>query len=254
MNIYQFISGLSGSSILGIFVTLVAIILLFLVAFLIKDEYLFTKDNGVIKDKPRFYVKFLGVLFILSICFLANNWFVYLISVIIVATLVTELQFLEMLIALIWNRPEYIKGRFDELQKQQEEKESKTNLDEIKNLAQKAGEELKVETAKKNQYLLFYHFERVYRLIFGSQIRILLDAEQNGDRISLPKAIMFYKDSGWNERGYDAGNYTLFLLNMGLFTYQTGKMPEDCFYTLTPLGKLFLQYLRENGLFLNKPF
>jgi len=253
MFLWDYLSKLPPNSILAA-LSFSGAILLLLVTLFVKDVFSFTKDKEIIRDKPRFYTKFIGVLFILSLSFATNSPFVYLISIIIIATLVTELQFLEMLVALIWNRPEYIRGRFDELQKQQEEKESSTNLDEIKAIAQRAGEELKIETAKKNQYLLFYHFERVYRLIFGSQIRILLEAEQNEDRISLPRAVMFYRDSGWNERGYDAGNYTLFLLNMGLLTYTTGKMPEGCFYTLTPVGKSFLQYLRENGLSLDKPF
>lgn len=254
MNLLQYVSNLSNNSLMSIFVLFIAIFLLFTIIIFIKDEYVFNKELSLLKDKPRFFTKFLGVLFILSLSYMANNWFVYFISIIIIATLVTELQFLEMLIALIWNRPQYIEGRFEELQKQQDEKETKSKLSEIEVIAEKTGEELRVEKAEKNQYLLFYHFERVYRLIFGSQIRILLSAEQNSDQISLPLAIMFYRDSGWNEKGYDAGNYTMFLLNMGLFTYKSGKMPEDCFYILTLLGKSFLRYLRENDLPLNKPF
>jgi hypothetical protein len=171
------------------------------------------------------------------------------------ATLVTELQFLEMLIALIWDRPEYVKGRLEALNKQQEEKETdKKSLNEMETFAKNAGKMLEAETIKKNQYLLFYHFEKIYRLIFGSQINILLDAEMNQGKIDLPKTVLMYRISGWNEKGYDIGNYTSFLLNMGLLNYTTGKMPKDCFYSLTPLGRSFLQYLRENNIPLNKPF
>lgn len=254
MSIFQYISNLPGSTILGIFVALVAVFFLFVIAIFVKDDFFLTKEKELMKDKPRFYTKFLGVLFILSLSFLANNWLVYLISIVIIATLVTELQFLEMLLALIWNRPDYIKGRFGELDRQQKEREDTKTLAEISNIVQKFGERLNVEAATKNQYLLFYHFERVYRLIFGSQIKILLEAEKNGGRISLPLAIMYYRASGWNERGYDVGNYTVFLTNMELFTYKTGKMPEDCYYELTPVGQAFLQYLRENKIPLEKPF
>lgn len=254
MRTFQYISNLSGSTILGIFIALIALLLLFIVIIFVKDVFFFTKEKELIKDKPRFYVKFLGVLFILSLSFLANNWIVYLISIVIIATLVTELQFLEMILALIWNRPDYIKGRFGELDKQQNEKEDQQKLNEISSIVQKFGEQLNIETATKNQYLLFYHFERVYRLIFGSQLKILLDAEKNGGRISLSSMIMYYRASGWNERGYDVGNYTVFLKNMEMLTYTTGKMPEDCFYELTPVGRAYLNYLRENNISFEKPF
>ncbi|WP_340104559.1 NERD domain-containing protein [Rhodohalobacter sp. 8-1] len=56
------------------------------------------------RDLP---VKLLGSLMVLSIMFGANNAWIYAIGVFIVATLVTELQFLEKLAALAWNRKEY---------------------------------------------------------------------------------------------------------------------------------------------------
>lgn len=63
-------------------------------------------------------VKLLGSLMVLSIMFGANNAWIYAIGVFIVATLVTELQFLEKLAALAWNRKEYwqylISGASDE--------------------------------------------------------------------------------------------------------------------------------------------
>lgn len=211
------------------------------------------KNEEVVYDKPKFYTKFLGVLFIVSLSFAANNPFVYVISVIIIATLVTELQFLEMLIALIWNRPEYIKGKLETLNKQQGETESEDKLEKLEKLARDVGETLKNETIKSNQYLLVYHFERVYRLIFGSQLKVLLDAELNDGKISLKRAVLIYRASGWSEKGYDVGNYTSFLLNMKLLTYTSGKTPEDCYYTLTSIGHSFLQYLRDNRMSLYKP-
>lgn len=52
-------------------------------------------------------VKVLGTLLVLAICFASNNGFVYAIGIFIVATLVTELEFLEKLAAIVWNRKEY---------------------------------------------------------------------------------------------------------------------------------------------------
>ena len=142
MSILEYLLRLEPNHVLCIFGFLVSIILLLFTALFVKEKLTFSKENGLMSDKPRFFTKFLGVLFILSLAFAANNAFVYIISIIIIATLVTELQFLEMLIALIWNRPEYVKGRLEALNKQQEEKETKKRLDEIDILAQKAGEML----------------------------------------------------------------------------------------------------------------
>jgi hypothetical protein len=52
-------------------------------------------------------VKLVGTFLVLGLCFAANNGFVYAAGVFVVATLVTELQFLEKLAAIIWNRKEY---------------------------------------------------------------------------------------------------------------------------------------------------
>lgn len=254
MQIIEYFANLQFNQNLAFISFLISVVFLLIVSILVRDRTTFTKDGELISEKPKFYSKFLGVLLILSITFAANNAFVYVISTFIIATLVTELQFLEMLIALIWNRPEYVKGRFGALNKQHEETETKKRLEEIEKLAKNSDELLKAETLKSNQFLLFYHFERVYRLIFGSQIKILLDAENNGGKIDLMSAILIYKMSGWDLRGYDAGNYTKFLLDMGLVAYTTGARQEDCFYTLTQVGKMFLQYLRENNITTNKPF
>ncbi|MCH8067632.1 MAG: hypothetical protein IIC69_03540 [Nanoarchaeota archaeon] len=230
-------------------------ILLLATSLLVKDDFVFTKEHGAIKDKPRFYTKFLGVMFVLALSFTANNIFVYVISIFIIATLVTELQFLEMLIALIWDRPEYVKGKFEALIKQQEEERGDTTkMTEIRKLAREARGELETEKVQKKQYLLFYHFERIYRLIFGSQLKIMLEAEQNEGKISLLRTVMHYRTSGWAQRGYNVGDYTLFLVNLGLLTYTTAEKQDDAFYTLTPLGRSFISYLRTNKISLDKPF
>ena len=52
-------------------------------------------------------IKLLGAIFVTGLCFAANNWSAYLLGIFIVATLVTELEFLEKLAAIFWNRKEY---------------------------------------------------------------------------------------------------------------------------------------------------
>lgn len=52
-------------------------------------------------------VKLLGSLFVMAISFSTDNPAVHVIAVFVIATLVTELEFLEKLAALIWNRKEY---------------------------------------------------------------------------------------------------------------------------------------------------
>ena len=52
-------------------------------------------------------IQLLGTILIVAISFSAHNAAVYLISVFVIATLVTELHFLEKIAALIWNRKEY---------------------------------------------------------------------------------------------------------------------------------------------------
>lgn len=249
----NYILGLEPNYLISLLCFLVFTVLLLITVIFIRIIPRVIKDESVVYDKPIFYTKFLGVLFIVTISFAADNPFVYVIAIIIIATLVTELQFLEMLIALIWNRPEYVKGRMNALNKQQNETETDDRLKQLEKLANETGEKLKTETVQKTQYLLFFHFEKIYRLIFGSQLNILLEAENNNGKIGLQRTVLFYRSSGWVEKGYDVGSYTMFLQNMGLLSYTTDSTPE-CYYSLTPIGYSFLQYLRENGIPFYKPF
>lgn len=50
-------------------------------------------------------IKLLGAIFVTGLCFAANNWSAYLLGIFIVATLVTELEFLEKLAAIFCERP-----------------------------------------------------------------------------------------------------------------------------------------------------
>lgn len=52
-------------------------------------------------------IKLLGSLMVLALAFAANNGIVYSLTIFIVATLVTDLDFLEKIAALFWNRDKY---------------------------------------------------------------------------------------------------------------------------------------------------
>jgi len=61
----------------------------------------------VARGNTQFATQLLGSMLVVAISFSANNAAVYTISVFVIATLVTELHFLEKIAALIWNRKEY---------------------------------------------------------------------------------------------------------------------------------------------------
>lgn len=61
----------------------------------------------IIRGSTQFATQLLGSVLVVAICFSAHNAVVYTISVFVIATLVTELHFLEKIAALIWNRKEY---------------------------------------------------------------------------------------------------------------------------------------------------
>lgn len=60
-------------------------------------------------------IKLLGSLMVLALAFAANNAFVYSLAIFIVATLVTDLDFLEKIAALFWNRDKYWEYRMGEI-------------------------------------------------------------------------------------------------------------------------------------------
>lgn len=62
----------------------------------------------IIKHRSRdLSIKLLGSIFVIALCLAADNTFIYGIGLFIVATLVTELEFLEKLAAIIWGHKEY---------------------------------------------------------------------------------------------------------------------------------------------------
>ncbi|MBE0615082.1 MAG: hypothetical protein IH604_15525 [Burkholderiales bacterium] len=60
-------------------------------------------------------IKLLGSLMVLALAFAANNVAVYSLAIFIVATLVTDLDFLEKIAALFWNRDKYWEYRMGQI-------------------------------------------------------------------------------------------------------------------------------------------
>ena len=52
-------------------------------------------------------IKLLGSLMVIGLSLIANSAFIYAVSIFIIATLVTDLEFLEKLAAIVWDRKEY---------------------------------------------------------------------------------------------------------------------------------------------------
>jgi hypothetical protein len=110
---------------------------------------------------------------------------------------------------------------------------------------------LQEHTAKtKEAFQLGYHFEKTYRLIFGSQLSILTGIMTS---VKLPRSLAgeIYRKTQWRVHGYTFNDYMGFLVRSGLIAFNA---TEDT-YSLTPLGMVFMEYLANNKMPLYKePF
>ena len=61
----------------------------------------------IVRGNGQIATQLLGSLLVMAISFSAQNVIVYTFAVLVIATLVTELHFLEKIAALMWNRKEY---------------------------------------------------------------------------------------------------------------------------------------------------
>lgn len=80
----------------------------------------------IVKRHTEVPIKFIGSFFVLALCFFANNAWTYGVGIFIIATLVTELEFLEKLAAIAWGRREY----FEYLMRRASEEEVKEKIEE----------------------------------------------------------------------------------------------------------------------------
>jgi hypothetical protein len=100
------------------------------------------------------------------------------------------------------------------------------------------------ETTKRDRdwYMLHYHFEKNYRVIFGSQLEIL-DSLVNLGQQNFAFVFSIYSRTIWTKT-YPFNQYIGFLSNALFIAHD----PIKNTYSITLLGSLFLQYLRSNNI------
>lgn len=100
------------------------------------------------------------------------------------------------------------------------------------------------------QCRIFLHFERVYRIIFGSQIRALQSLNER-PKVSVSEAIRFYDDvvkefsPFYDDFSFE--RWSGFLINNSLVEMSEG------YYVITDAGREFLHFITEARLPLEKP-
>ncbi|MBU1088708.1 hypothetical protein KKA02_02415 [Patescibacteria group bacterium] len=206
----------------------------------------FLKLIGKEISSTKFYlaIKLVGTLSIITLAFAADNFLVYLFSIIIIATLITELDFIEKVAAMISKSSDYF--RFRETIEQGKTKPQE-NLTISTEEQQKLNEELKKD---RDGFFLLYHFERTYRLIFGSQLSLLnIISKMNKKEINNLLAQSWYNRTSWHGK-YPFINYMNFLNTSQLTTYNSNTNT----YSITKFGEAFLNYLNKYQIPQNKPF
>lgn len=103
-------------------------------------------------------------------------------------------------------------------------------------------EDIKKLKDEKDQLLISNFFERTYRLIFNSQLNLLLTANQSLS-ISRDQILEMYNTTQW-ANNYPFEQYINFLVNSNLILYNI----DSNSYSITPTGKLFIQYLFSNSI------
>lgn len=196
-----------------------------------------------------------GIVICLALAFAANNVFVYIVCVLVIATLITDVSFIEVLMAILWKNDEYFKTKL-ETKKLEDSKKSQENnignlvpINEITPIFEEYGKKTKdmenkitALTDENEKNKIYLHYERTYRLIFGSQIRFLEQLKKSKDyKIPLTQAQILYKLSPVFPN-YPEEDYFKFLINYYMVGFENTN--GDNFY-LTTLGNGFLDYLTE---------
>lgn len=221
---------------------------------LVCTSILLTIPSLFIKNKSDFQ-RIQGVFLVCALAFATLDGIAYILALLVVATMVTELKFLETIVAIIWRAKEYFdyiaattkqsSGQPTSPAVEEEANRVVGNTEQNQNYSEIIN---RLQTERDNN-LLIAHFERTYRVIFGSQINILEVAESIGSVIE-SRALAIYNSTVWAGGIYSFEKFMEFLTSISkLLEFNASEKT----YTITPLGRLFLQYLRANGLPFSKP-
>lgn len=217
--------------------------ILILIMLCTKAFFFFRKKNY--SSEKSSFIPLIGVSFISALTVIANNSFIYAIALIIVATLITELEFLEKLMALLWNRKDY--WQFQEflamtkVTQQTSDDPTKTKK-ELRAIEKGIGSDGSMKP-QVDEWFLPYHYERVYRQLFGTQLGLLqlLDLHRVGyAKFEIGE---IYKKNPISA-SYPLENYLGFLENNKLI--QFNQISNT--YQITPIGQSFLKYLSDNQI------
>lgn len=241
INILNSINNLS----LSFLISLVGVTLLvcrIIISTLAKFKFISFLSNTDVEDK--WFGQIIGSLLVVALALVAHNTIVYIIAVIVIATLVTRMEFLLWVLTLIGNRVELAKTMMNV---RDQEEAPIINADKIIRLVDKIddqGKKLQKAEEANQSHLLTEYFYDTYSWIFGSQIEMLKMIESITDQ-KAPRHIMerFHSSTPWKDT-YPFFSYVNFLINRKLLDYD----PIKDMYAITDVGKTFLTFLVEKGL------
>lgn len=123
-----------------------------------------------------------------------------------------------------------------ELELVEDLKREKKELEEV---VEKMKMDTDVQTGNANTYYLFWNFEKIYRLIFGSQIELLKTANSYPNGISYSLISSAHSMNGWAKQNYPLESYTQFMVGFELLE----RDEKAGMYKITQVGRYFLQYI-----------
>lgn len=138
---------------------------------------------------------------------------------------------------------------------QQQQKQGSEESKEISNLNNELESTKKVTqqlqqlqeyTARdKEIFFIAYHFEKTYRVIFPSQMLVLIHMYNNKGEIENNLAKSIFNRTIWAQSmGMSYDNFMGFLINGGMCRYESGTDK----FSILPVGSVFLEYLQNNNI------
>lgn len=128
---------------------------------------------------------------------------------------------------------------------QKEIQELNSELQTAKQMQQKLRELQEYTVRDKDTLFLRYHFERTYRLIFPSQMKILEVMSNSNNEITEDLTNAFFRRTIWAQKfNISIKQLDNFLIQSGLVFYDSSGRK----FTLAPVGKAFLEYIKKENI------